>query len=98
MAEFNKEQALARYIKLWRRRSAEFLQLPDLKRRAAHGDYEFFSSVDVELWELEQEAQRNGYILTEHWDKQTGTTAYTIEQMSPEDHAAFLAEDQLEEP
>jgi hypothetical protein len=49
-------------------------------------------------WELEQEAQRKGFILTEHWDKQTGTTTYTIEQMSPEDLAAFLAVDQQEEP
>jgi hypothetical protein len=91
-AEFNKEQALARYIEPWKRRSAELLQLPDLNRRAARGDYEFLSSVDIESWEFEQEAQRNGFILTEHWDKQTGTTAYTIEQMSPEDHAAYLEE------
>jgi hypothetical protein len=91
MTEFRKEQALARYIELWERRHAEFDHLPDVKRRVARGDYEFFSSVDIELWELEQEAQRNGFVLEWNWDGQD--FVYTIEQLSPEDHAAFLAEE-----
>jgi hypothetical protein len=92
VSEFNPEHALARSIELWKRRNAEFLQLPDLKHRVAHGDYEFFSRVDIELNQFYWEAQRNGFVLTEKWDKATGTV-YTIEKMSPEDHAAFLAED-----
>lgn len=92
MSEFNREQALARYIELNEKQAAEFDALPDVKRRVARGDYDFFSSVDVELWELVQEAQLNGFILTWNWDGQD--IVYTCEQMSPEDHAAFLAEEQ----
>lgn len=94
MTEWNKEQALARYVELWERRHAEFDQLPDVKRRVARGDYEFFSSVDIELDELQQEAQRNGFILDSRWDNSKQELTYAIEQMSPEDHAAFLAEEQ----
>jgi hypothetical protein len=94
MTEFNKEQALSRYIELWERRHAEFDQLPDVKRRVARGDYEFFSSVDVELDELQQEAQRNGFILDSSWDG--SKLVYTIEQMTPEEHAAYLAEEQAQ--
>jgi hypothetical protein len=53
MMEFHKEQALARSIELWEKRHAEFDQLPDVKRRVARGDYEFVSSVDNELRELQ---------------------------------------------
>jgi hypothetical protein len=65
---------------------------PLVERRVALGDYEFFSSVDIALRELEQEAQRNGFVLEWNWDGQD--VVYTCEQMSPEDHAAFLAEEQ----
>ncbi len=92
MIEFSKEQALARSIELWERRHAEFDQLPDVERRVARGDYEFFSRVDIELDELQQEAQRNGFVLAWNWDGQD--VVYTIEQMDPSDHAAFLAEEQ----
>ena len=68
--------------------------LPDVKRRVAHGDYEFVSSVDIELRELEQEVQRNGFVLDSNWDGQH--LVYTIEPMSREDHAAFLAEEEEE--
>jgi hypothetical protein len=94
MSEFNKEQVLARYIELWERRHAEFDRLPDVKRRVARGDYDFFSSVDVELRELEEEAQRSGFVLESNWDESKQDIVYTIEQMSPEDYAAFLAEEQ----
>jgi hypothetical protein len=94
MTAFNKEQALARYIELHEKRHAEFDQLPDVERRVACGNYEFFSSVEIELRELEQEAQRNGFVLEWNWDGQD--FVYTIEQMSPEDRAAFLAEEQEE--
>jgi hypothetical protein len=92
MTEFNKEQALARSIELWERRHAEFNQLPDVTHRVARGDYEFFSSVDIELDELTQEAQHNGFVLDATWDG--NELVYTIEQMSPEEHAAYLAEEQ----
>jgi hypothetical protein len=92
--EFNKEQALARYSELWEKRHAEFDQLPDVKRRVARGNYEFLSSVDSELRELERRAQRNGFVLDSNWDGQH--LVYTIEPMSPEDHAAFLAEEEEE--
>src|SRR5262245_29982795 len=91
MSEFNKEQALARYIELSEKRHAEFDRLPDIERRVARGDYDFFSSVDVELRELMREAERNGFILDWEWDGHDFT--YTIEQMSPEEYAAFLAEE-----
>ena len=94
MTEFNREQVLARYIELWERRHAEFDQLPDVKRRVARGDYEFFSSVDIDLDELQQEANRNGFYLDSTWDG--SKLVYTIEQMSPEEYAAFLAEEQDE--
>jgi hypothetical protein len=62
----------------------------------ARGDYEFFSSVDSALRELEEEAQRNGFVLEWHWDENKQDMVYTLEQMSPEDHAAFLVEEQDE--
>ncbi|GHO73279.1 hypothetical protein KSD_10500 [Ktedonobacter sp. SOSP1-85] len=92
MTEFNKEQALHRYIELSERRYAEFEQLPDFQRRIARGDYQFFSSVDIELDELQQEAQRNGFLLDAGWDG--NKLVYTIEQMTPEEHEAYLAEEQ----
>ncbi len=92
MSEFNQEQALVRYIELHEKRDTEFDQLPDVERRVARGDYEFFASVDIELRELEQEAQRNGFVLEWNWDGQD--IVYTCEQMSPEDYTAFLAEEQ----
>ncbi len=67
---------------------------PFVKRRVAHGDYEFFSSVDIELRELEQEAQRNGFVFDSNWEGQH--LVYTIEPMSREDLAAFLAEEEEE--
>jgi len=94
MTEFNKEQALARYIELKEKRYAKFSQLPHFKRRVARGDYDFFSSVDIELDKLEQEVQQNGFIFKCNWDKNKLETVYTIEQMSQEDYAAFLAEEQ----
>jgi hypothetical protein len=90
---FNPEQALARYFELEERRDAEFRHLPDFERRVARGDYEFFSSGDNELRELEQEAQWNAFDLEGKGDGQH--LVYTIEQMSPEEHAAFLAEEQM---
>ncbi len=95
--EFSKEQALARYIELSEKQHAEFERLPDFKRRCARGDYDFFSSVDIELDELEQEAKYNGFVLDSSWDNDKKDLVYTIKQMSPEDHAAFLTEEQAEE-
>jgi hypothetical protein len=92
VSEFNQEQALARYIELYEKRRAEFDALPDVEHRVARGDYEFFSNVDIELNELIQEAQRNGFILDWNWNGQD--IVYTCEQMSPEDNTAFLAEEQ----
>jgi hypothetical protein len=46
----------------------------------ARGDYEFFSRVDIELRELEQEAQRDGFVLDSNWDGQH--LVYTLEPMS----------------
>jgi hypothetical protein len=94
MMECNKELALARSIELWEKRHGEFDQLPDDKCRVARGDYEFFSRVDIELRELEQEAQREGFVLDSNWDGQH--LVYTLEPMSREDHAACLAEEEEE--
>jgi hypothetical protein len=94
MTEFNKEQALARYIELYKKRDTEFDQLPDVERRVARGNYEFISSVDIELHELQREAERNGFVLTWNWDENKQEIVYTIERLSPEDYAAFLAEEQ----
>lgn len=65
---------------------------PSVARRVACGDYEFFSSVDIEWDELTQEAQHNGFVLDSTRDGHE--LVYTIEQMSPEEHAAYLAEEQ----
>jgi hypothetical protein len=62
---------------------------PLVKRRVARGDYECFSSVDIELRELEQEVQRNGIDLDPNWEGQHLVS--TIEPMSREDHAAFFS-------
>jgi hypothetical protein len=41
---------------------------------------------------LSREAQWNGFVLEGKWDGRH--LVYTIEQMTPEEHAAFLAEEQ----
>jgi hypothetical protein len=92
VSEFNQERALARYIEFEEQRDAEFRRLPDYQRRVARGDYDFISSVDIELRELEQEAQRNGFVLEARWDGEH--LVYACEPMSPEDHATFWAEEQ----
>jgi hypothetical protein len=94
--KFDKEQALARYIELWEKRGAEFDQLPGIERRVARGEYDFISSVDIELDELEREAMRNGFALENNFDVDKDEFVYTCEPMSPEDYAAFLAEEQEE--
>ena len=88
MREFNPEQALARSIELEERRDAEFRHLPDFERRVAHGDYEFFSRVDIALRELEQEAQWTGFVLEGKWDGQH--LVYTMKQMSPQEQERRL--------
>jgi hypothetical protein len=70
MTAFNKEQALAHFIELHEKRHQEIDQRPDLQRRMARGDYDFTVNVDYELRDLEQEAQRNGFVLEWNWDRQ----------------------------
>ncbi len=94
MSEFNKEQALARYIELEAMRDAEFMRLPNVERRIARGDYDFRANVDVELGELQQEAQQNGFYLESVWDEEQRDLVHTIEQMSPKEYAEYLAEEQ----
>jgi len=90
MTAFDPEQALARWMKLWEKRHQEFDQLPDVNRRVARGNYEFFSSADSEMHELEREAQRNGYVLEWTFDRDTMEFEYTCEKMTPEDYEAYL--------
>ena len=92
MSSFDKQQALARYIELMKQRYAEFTRLPDFRHRVACGDYEFFSSVDNDLDELRQETNRNGFYVQSTWDGQK--LVDTIESMSPEEFAVYLAEEQ----
>src|SRR6266496_5534902 len=88
--DFDPKEALARYIELWERRHTEFDQLPDVERRIARGDYESFSSVDIELDKLMEEAQRNGFVFEWRWDGDTQDFIYTIEKMSLEDSQHIL--------
>lgn len=87
----NPEQALA--LANWRKdEMRKVRQLLDCERRVARGDYACFARGDSALRELEQEAQWNGLVLEGKWDGQH--LVYTIEQMSPQEHAAFLTEEQ----
>lgn len=86
-----KERSLARYIELWEKRHEEFDRLPDVDLRVARGHYNFFSSVDIELDELEREVKQNGFVLNSYWDGKDMVN--TIEQMSLEDYASFFAEE-----
>jgi hypothetical protein len=61
------------------------------------GDYEFFSSVDIEPDRFYQEVHHHGFFLTDDYDPQPGATCSRIEQMSPEEHAACLATGEEEE-
>ena len=85
MRESNPERG--RSIELGEDEMYKVKRLPDFERRVAYDDYEFFSYTDIELRELEQEARWSGLVLAGKWDGQH--FAYTIEQMSPEEHAAF---------
>lgn len=96
MSAFHPEQALARYIELWKIRGREFLALPDLNERAAEGDYDFFPRVDIELDELRQEAQRNGLVLEGTWDEAKQHIVSLIERMTPEPYATYLRDEQEE--
>ena len=97
MSAFDPDAALARWIELWDIRDQEFMALPDVQRRCEKGDYDFFSSVDIGLDELRQEAQRNGFRLEWTWDPTKQQIVYGIERMTPEEYEAYLVESRGED-
>ena len=91
---FCSKQALARYIELSEKRGAEFDRIPNVEQQVARGDYDFSSSVDIEIDELQREAMQNGFILDWRFDADRMEFNYVCEVMSSEDYTAFLAEEQ----
>lgn len=98
MTTFDKEQVLARYAELQAQRFAEFMQLPNFQRRLQRGDYDFVSSVDVEIEKLEQEATRNGFFIEANWDGDEKDASYILVEALPEVCAYFLGEELPTEP
>ena len=90
MAQYDPDQAFARFIALHKKRDQEIDQRPDLERRMARGDYDFSVDADYELRDLEQEAQRNGYMLEWTFDQDKMDFEYTIKKMTPEEYKAYL--------
>ncbi len=78
LAQYDPDQAFARCIELHKKRDQEIDQRPDLERRMARGDYDFSVDADYELWDLEQVAQRNGYLLEWTFDR----TKWTLSTLS----------------
>jgi hypothetical protein len=86
---FDKEAAVTRYSELLEE-SKELSQLPNIEDRVVHGGvYDFASSADSEIYQLEETALKHGFYFS-----MTGDEAeYTLKQMSPEQYAAYLAGD-----
>jgi hypothetical protein len=68
------------------RRGQEIDQRLDLQLRMARGTYDFMVDADDEFRELEQEAERNGYILQWGLDQDEHDFAYTCEQMTSQEY------------
>ena len=85
MSTFDPEQALARFIELHEKRGQEIDQRPDVQLRMARGNDDFMVDADEEIRELEQEAERNGYVLQWTFDQDTNELAYTCEKMAAEE-------------
>ena len=88
MVQYDPDRAFARFIELHTKRDQEIDQRPDLESRMARGDYDFSIDTDYELRDLEQEAQRNGYILEWTFDQDKMDFEYTIKKMTPEEYRA----------
>jgi hypothetical protein len=97
MSAFDPATALAQWIELWNRRDREFQALPDFQRRCERGDYDFFSSADLDLDHLREVAQQHGFRLDWTWDSTKQQSVYEIEQMTPEGYEAYLMESREEE-
>jgi predicted site-specific integrase-resolvase len=60
--------------------------LERLKTYAAYGTYDFMVDADDEIRELEQEAERNGYVLYWTCEQDKHDFAYTCEQMTSQEY------------
>jgi predicted site-specific integrase-resolvase len=74
------------YIERHEKRGQEIDQRPDLQLRMARGNDDFMVNADEEVRELEQEAERNGYVLQWTFDQDTNDFAYTCEKMTAEEY------------
>jgi hypothetical protein len=90
MSTFNPEQALALFIALHEKRGQEIGQRPDVQLRMARGNYDFMVDADYEIRELEQEAERNGYVLQWTFDQDKNDFEYTCEKMTSEEYEQYL--------
>ena len=90
MSAFNPEQALARFIELHEKRGQEIDQRPELQLRMARGNYDFMVDADYEIRELEQEAERNGYVLQWTFDQDKNDFEYACEQMTAEEYEHYV--------
>ena len=86
---FDKEQARARYVAILEEYMGEYNRLPYAKRYDDIWYYDFLTSADCQLFDLDQEVQRNGFYLDAAMTMDG--LAVTLVEMPIEQHAAFLA-------
>jgi hypothetical protein len=90
MAQYDPDQACARFIELHKKRDQDIDQRPDLERRMVRGDCDFSVDAAYELRDLEQEAQRNGSMLERTFDQDTMDFGYPLKKMTPEAYKAYV--------
>jgi hypothetical protein len=86
MTAFDPEQALSQYIELHQKRDQEIDQRPDLQRMMERGHYDFSVNADYAIRELQQEAERNGYILDWTFDREKNDFEPFCNKNTPEEY------------
>lgn len=90
MSAFNPDQALAHFIELHEKRGQEIDRRPDLQRMMDRGHDDVTVAADYDIRELQQEAERNGYILDWTFDQEKKDFEYFCNKMTPQEWKQYL--------
>ncbi len=90
MSTFNPDQALARFIELHEKRGQEIDRRPHLQRLMDRGHYDFTVDADYDIGELQQAAERNGYILDWTFKQEKNDFEYFCNKMTRQEWKQYV--------
>ena len=90
MSAKSPEQALAGFIELHEQRGQEIDRRPDQEPMMDRGYYDFTVAADYDIRELQQEAERHGYILDWTFDQVKNDFEYFCNKMTPEEWKQYV--------